>query len=110
MNKNKIGFPLYGIGYIVIIISTLLFIFNDWSWVCYIFAAGAICTIIGRYMTLPQATDFRIRRLNGMLMISAVLILATAYLMYLGKNAWAITLTIAAFIDIYTTFRYPEKK
>lgn len=59
-------------------------------------------------MTLPRTDDFRIRRLNNLLAISAILILVTAYLMYLNQNIWAITLTIAAFIDLFTTFRYPK--
>lgn len=104
---KRTGFYLYSTGYIVIIAATLVYIFSDWHWAAIIFGVGAVAATVGRYLTLPAATNFRIKRLNNMLAISAVLMLATAYLMFIEENIWAITLTIAAFIDIFTTFRYP---
>lgn len=106
--SSKIGFPLYAIGYVTLIASTLVYIFAEWTPISFVFAIGAVCAIVGRYLILPEPSDFRIKRLNNMLGISAILIIATAYLMYLEENVWAITLTIAAFIDIFTTFRYPK--
>lgn len=108
--NSKLGFPLYAAGYITLIVSTLVYIFTDWIPASLIFAVGAVCAIIGRYLILPEPSDFRIKRLNNMLGISAILIISTAYLMYIGENVWAITLTLAAFIDIFTTFRYPKNK
>lgn len=108
--SNKSGIILYGIGYSAIIIATLLHIFEVWQHTPYIFAVAAVVTIVGRYLTLPRSDNFRVRRLNNMLAISAILLAATAYLMFLGENVWAITLTIAAFIDIFTTFRYPKER
>jgi hypothetical protein len=45
-----------------------------------------------------------------MLAISAVLILISAYLMFKGENYCILLLFISAFIDIYTSFRYPTDK
>ena len=38
-------------------------------------------------------------------MIGAGCLLGTIYLMYVGNNAWAVTLIISAFIDIWVSFR-----
>ena len=110
---KKYGFPLYAIGYIVVIIAVIGFIFNLVaslvSYIPYIFSVGAAFSIIGRLLILPQSDDFRVRRLNNMLAVSAVLVLVSAYLMFKGENLCILTLFISAFIDIYTSFRYPKQ-
>ena len=111
---KKYGFPLYAIGYVVIIVAVIGFIFNPisslFAYIPYLFSVGAALSIIGRVLTLPQSDDFRIRRLNNMLAVSAVLIIGSAYLMFKGENLCILTLFISAFIDIYTSFRYPKEK
>ena len=110
---KKYGFPLYAIGYIIIIIAVIGFIFNPISslstYIPYVLSIGAVFSIIGRILTLPQSEDFRVRRLNNMLAVSAILIIVSAYLMFKGENFCILTLFISAFIDIYTSFRYPQK-
>lgn len=110
---KKYGFSLYVIGYIVIIIAVIGFVFNPnasfLSYIPYVFSIGAAFSIVGRLFTLPQSDDFRVRRLNNMLAVSAILIIISAYLMFKGENMSILTLFISAFIDIYTSFRYPEK-
>ena len=110
---KKYGFPLYAIGYIIIIVAVIGFIFNPinslFAYIPYLFSVGAVLSIIGRVLTLPQSDDFRVRRLNNMLAISAVLIIGSAYLMFKGENLCILTLFISAFIDIYTSFRHPKK-
>lgn len=110
MDKNKIGFPLFVVGYIILIASVLVFIFSDLRFAVYSFSVGVVLTIVGRFLTLPSPDNFRIRRLNNILAVGALLLAGTAYLMFINNNAWAITLTISAFIDIFTTYRYPDKK
>ena len=110
---KKYGFSLYAIGYVVIIIAVIGFVFNPiaslFAYIPYIFSVGASLSIIGRLLTLPQSDDFRVRRLNNMLAVSAILVLVSAYLMFKGENMAIITLFISAFIDIYTSFRYPKQ-
>lgn len=106
----KTGSILYGVGYVSIIAATLVYILAEWYPAVYVFAVAAAVTVVGRYLTLPSADNWRVRRLNNMLAISAILLIATAYLMYTGTNIWAITLIIAAFIDLFTSFRYPKEK
>ena len=110
---KKYGFPLYAIGYIVIIIAIIGFVFNPiallFAYIPYVFSVGAGLSIVGRLLTLPQSDDFRVRRLNNMLAVSAALVLISAYLMFKGENLSILTIFISAFIDIYTSFRYPKE-
>ncbi len=111
---KKYGFPLYAIGYVIIIFAVIGFIFNPinslLAYIPYIFSVGATLSIIGRILTLPQSDDFRVRRLNNMLALSAILIIGATYLMFKGENYCILLLFISAFIDIYTSFRYPTDK
>ena len=110
---KKYGSPLYAIGYIVIIIAIIGFVFNPiaslFAYIPYVFSVGAGLSIVGRLLTLPQSDDFRVRRLNNMLAVSAILIVVSAYLMFKGENMAILALFISAFIDIYTSFRYPKE-
>lgn len=110
---KKYGFSLYVIGYITIIVAVIGFVFNPISlmfvYVPYIFAVGAFLSILGRILTLPQSDDFRVRRLNNMLAVSAILVIVSAYLIFKNENMAILILFISAFIDIYTSFRYPKE-
>ncbi len=112
-DKKSILKVLFGISYIGIIGSLLTYIIctgeNVATIASYAFTACAVITIICRSFLLPSANDFRVKRLNGMLAIGALLLIATSYLLIINNNIWAITLTIAAFIDIFTSFRYPQE-
>ncbi len=100
---NKFLTVLYSIGYILVIGGTLMHIAEfEWSW-C-VFSVGALATIVGRALTLPSG-NFAVRRLNMILLMGALGLVASAYFMYVGSNSWAVTLTISAFIDLYTSFR-----
>lgn len=111
-NLLKWGTRLYTLGYIGIILSTIYYITQEDTSKFYIsatiFGITTVITIIGRYITLPQPDDFKTKRLNRILAISAILLCVTCYFMFKHNNAWAISLTIAAFIDIYTSFRYKK--
>ena len=110
---KKYGLPLYAAGYIIVIIAVIGFIFNPivslHIYIPYIFSIGATFSIIGRLLTLPQSDNFRVRRLNNMLAVSAVLVLISAYLIFKNENIAILTLFISAFIDIFTSFRYPKE-
>lgn len=111
---KKYGFPLYATGYIIVIFAVIGLVFNPitslYAYIPYIFSVGAFISIVGRMLTLPQSDDFRVRRLNNMLALSAILIIGAAYLMFKGENYCILLILISAFIDIYVTFRYPTDK
>lgn len=111
---RKYGFHFYVLGYILIIIAVVGFIFNPIDccslYIPYVFSIGAVLSIVGRVFTLVQSDDFRVRRFNNMLAVSAVLVVISAYLMFKGENFCIVTLFISGFIDIYISFRYPQNK
>lgn len=104
---KKFPFIIFATGYILLIIGAVLGILAQYL-APYIFSVGVVGVLIGKFQTLPKPVNFRIRRLNNMLAVGGLLLMASAYLMFINVNIWAVTLLIAAFIDFYTSFRYPN--
>jgi hypothetical protein len=77
----------------------------------YLVGIGGIVIFILRLTNRPQTNDFRIKRLLGIQLLGSLLLVASAYFMYTDnpKNVWALTLFLAAFIEIFTIFRLPKE-
>lgn len=101
---NLKAFIPFALGYTAIIVGALLHAL-DLSLGFWIFSVGTVAFVTTRMLTLPKTDDRRTRRLYAQLMIGAICLLATAYLMFIGHNAWAITLIISAIIDLWVSFR-----
>jgi membrane-associated HD superfamily phosphohydrolase len=106
MKNQKISIPFF-IGYLLILIGTVLYIINN-NYSVYVFCAGVIINLIFRFLLLPQQVDKRIRRLNNQQFFVAVLYILTGYAMWADKTYWVITLVISALIDLWLTYRYPK--
>jgi hypothetical protein len=78
----------------------------------YIFSVGAVGLIVLKVNSLKNApiSDFRVRRLNNIQAIAAVLLILSAYLMFVKNNFWALALIISAVFDLVVVFRMPEDK
>ena len=78
----------------------------------YLVGAGSLIIFVFRIIYAPKTDDFKVRRLRGMQFISSCLLVASAYLMFTNNppNAWALTLFLAAFLDIFIAFRMPKEK
>lgn len=111
MGKFRLTYPfvIFAVGYIAVILSALAVMLGLQS-AQYAFFGGTLLLILGRYLTLPRSDNFRVRRLNGILAVGAIFLIASCYLMYTGRNAWVVTLVIAAVFDFYTSFRYPKEE
>ena len=74
----------------------------------YLFSVAAAGFIIIRILNPVKGDNFRIRRMQGMQAIAAVLLIASAYFMLTGSNLWALTLIISAVIELVVIFRIPK--
>lgn len=87
----------------------------------YVFAVGAVCYVSMQMLQRYEGSDFTIRRLRRIMVLSDLLLLFTAVLMFadngnpLGfdhityvsyiKGNWVPILLIAAVLQLYTTYR-----
>ena len=93
----------------------------QWGVAPYLFAVGAIAYTSMQMLQRYEGTNFVIRRLRRIMLLSDVLFLFTAVLMFanqgnaLGldwiyylnyvKNNWVVLLLLAAILQLYTTYR-----
>ena len=92
-----------------------------WMWFPYLYAVGAICFASMQMLQRYEGSNLVIRRLRRIMLLSDVLFLFTAVLMFanqgnaLGldwiyylnyvKNNWVVLLLLAAILQLYTTYR-----
>jgi len=118
MNK-KLGFWLFATGAVIVLLSTIAYVFFGAGFligwrlrlmmtVRWVMIAGVVLNVVGRVMTLPKTDDFRVKRLNNLLALSSVFLVAAAYFMFTGKAACIAFILISAFIDLWVTFRMPK--
>ena len=105
---NKIFFT----GAILVLMGAILPIFqirmNDMLIAPFIFSLGVAGVLIGRYMQPVQGDDFRMKRLRFQQFISSCLLIVSAYLMFTEDQKWALTLLVAAIIDLVVLYRMPN--
>lgn len=120
MNKN-LGFWLYAVGAVTIVLATAAFVFFGAGFLVgwrlrlmlvmrWVMIVGVVMNIVGRVMTLAKDGDFRVKRLNNLLALSAVMLVAAAYFMFMHKAACIAFILISAFIDLWVSFRMPNEK
>ncbi len=97
-------------GVLVVAAAVLHIVEQDFA--PYMFSVGAAGLIILKIISLKNAPapDFRIRRLNNIQAIAAVLLVVAAYLMFIKSNFWALALILSAVFDLVVVFRMPENK
>ena len=92
-----------------------------WSWAPYIYAIGAICFAAMQMLQRYEGKNFTIRRLRRMMIISDILFLLAALLMFANMgnflhlsqvdyvqyvyNKWVTVLLIAAILQLYSSHR-----
>lgn len=75
----------------------------------YIYSVGAFLLFIFRFLFSVKSEDFRVRRLMRIQLVSSALLLVGAYFMFKKENTWALSLFIAAFLDLYVIYRMPKE-
>ena len=92
-----------------------------WAIAPYLFALGAVCFSSMQMLQRYEGQNFVIRRLRRIMLLSDVLFLVSAVLMFASQNnalhlphitylqyvynKWVVTLLIAAVLQLYTTHR-----
>ena len=118
LNKLQTAIFLAGALLMVIGAGTSLL---KWSLAPYVYALGAIGFASMQMLQRYEGQNFTIRRLRRIMLLSDVLFLVSAVLMFAGQqnyfgldqltylqyvyNKWVVTLLIAAILQLYTTHR-----
>lgn len=123
--------PLSKIQNIIFLVGGFLMVIGAgssllaWKLAPYVFAVGAVCFASMQMLQRYEGTNFTIRRLRRMMLLSDVLFLVSALLMFANQgnvfgfshitylqyiyNKWVITLLIAAILQLYSSHRIGQE-
>ena len=121
MNQlNKTQNIIFLVGGLMMVIGAGASLFA-WSWAPYLYAIGAICFTAMQMLQRYEGKNFTIRRLRRMMLISDLLFLLAALLMFANMgnflqlsqvdyvqyvyNKWVIVLLIAGILQLYSSHR-----
>ena len=117
---NKIESIIMVVGALLMVVGAVMGLFKL-SWFPFVYAVGAIGFASMQMLQQYEGRNLTIKRLRGIMVLSDVLFLFTAVLMFanqgnaLGldwiyylnyiKNNWVVLLLLAAILQLYTTYR-----
>ena len=117
---NKIQTLIFLVGALLMVVGAGASVLS-WKLAPYVFAVGAIAFTSMQLLQRYEGTNFVIRRLRRMLILSDFLFLISALLMFANMgnvfglsqidyityiyNKWVLTLLVAALLQLYATHR-----
>lgn len=117
---NRVENTIYIVGALLLVVGAAMGLF--WRHVApYVFAVGVVCFVSMQLLQRYEGDNFTIRRLRRIMILSDVLLLVSALLMFAGngnplgldhityvsyvKGNWVVLLLLAAVLQLYTTYR-----
>ena len=117
---NKVQNFIFLAGALVMVVGTIARVLM-WKYAPYVFAVGALAFTSMQFLQRYEGTNFVIRRLRRMMLLSDFLFLLSALLMFASMgnvfglsqidyityiyNKWVLTLLVAALLQLYSTHR-----
>lgn len=117
---NKLQNAIFLAGALLMVAGAVLSVFR-WPWFPYVYAAGAVGFVSMQMLQRYEGRSMVIRRLRRIMLLSDVLLLVTAVLMFAGqdnplgigwidylvyvKGKWVVVLLVAAILQLYTVYR-----
>ncbi len=118
---NKWQNMVFTIGAVLMVVGAAASILR-WEGAPWMFAAGAVAFVAMQMQQTYEGRNYTIRRLRKIMTVSDILLLLTAFLMFVSQmpwlggldwltyvnyvhNNWVVTLLIAAILQLYTTYR-----
>lgn len=121
---SKIETALFLLGGMLMVIGAGATVFGQ-SWAPYVFAPGALLFASMQMRQTYEGTNFTIRRLRRIILISDILFLIAALMMFANQanffgldfliyikyvhNNWIIVLLLAAILQLYTSHRMTKE-
>lgn len=98
---------IFSLAALLVLAGAALYM-TQWVVAPYLFAVGAAGIAVS-YLTVPVAgMNFRLKRLHRMNVIAGLLTVVASALMFGDRKEWVLCLTIAAILQVYTSFVSPK--
>lgn len=84
---------------------------TGWEYAPYLYSVGAVMFAAIQLFNGYDGKNIIIRRLRRQQIFAAVLLMLTGMFMFTTRgNEWIVSLTIAAFLELYTSFRISSEE
>jgi hypothetical protein len=107
--RNRILQILYAAGYILLMLSTI-FYFSQLKVAPYLFSVGVVLLVVVRVILPIDSSDFKKKRLNKIHAFATLVLVASAYGMFIHHYLWLAGLLLSTAIDLYVSFRLPKQE
>jgi hypothetical protein len=99
---------LFNCSGLLLLTGALLYM-TQLSFAPYLFAIGAAGIAVCHLTAPVKHLSLRFRRLQIFNVIAGLLMVIASVFMFKHQNEWILCLTIAAILQLYTTFVHPKK-
>lgn len=84
---------------------------TGWEYAPYLYSAGSVMFAAIQLMNGYNGKNIIIRRLRRQQIFAAILLMLTGLFMFTTRgNEWIVSLTIAAMLELYTSFRISKEE
>ena len=101
---------LFMLGSLLLLIGAGSYI-THWALSPYLFTAGAVLVAVAQAFSIPRDASLTLKRLHIQQVFGAVLLVLGGVFMFTTHgNEWIVCMTIAAVLQLYTSFRIPNQE
>lgn len=101
---------LFAVGAVLILIGAVTKI-TTWEYSPVVYTIGSVLAAFAQITNWYRGGNPTIKRLRKQQVFAALLLVVTALFMYTTNgNEWIACLTIAAVLELYTSFRIPQEE
>jgi len=98
------------VGAVMVLFGAALTI-TRWTLSPYIYTIGATLVALAQINSPSRSNSPVVKRLRRQQIFGALLLVLTgAFMFFTHENEWIVSLTIAAVLELYTSFRIPQEE
>lgn len=114
MKKKKLLSFLFIIGALMLLVGAAIYI-TGWPYARHLYCAGAVLVAVVQGLSplepVSGTPSLVLKRLRRQQLFGAIMLVVSGLLMFTTRgNEWIVSLSIAAFLQLYTAWRIPAEE
>ena len=106
---KRLAQPLLLVGAVMVLVGAGSYI-THWALSPYIYIIGATLVALVQINMPIKTSNVVLKRLRAQQVLGALLLVAAGALMFfMHRNEWIVCLSVAAVLELYTSFRIPQE-
>ncbi|MBR3015285.1 MAG: hypothetical protein IKH69_09750 [Bacteroidaceae bacterium] len=106
---KRLAQPLLLVGAVMVLVGAGSYI-THWALSPYIYIIGATLVALAQINMPIKTSNVVLKRLRAQQVLGALLLVAAGALMFfMHRNEWIVCLSVAAVLELYTSFRIPQE-